>query len=399
MSTNLKIFHDDKIPTAVYVFHKSPENKNQNYFGFVRKIPQGGRVPSYKGNIGAAGTDIKYHGKWTSIGGGAKGDKTNINRAIDELNDETSVESRLKIKFTSRNVDFSNLGIPFSLPDRILLKCHLAQNYNNIAVFLFEIEDGTLFFSLFPEQGYTGQELATSSYKEIDAIKSFTMQQIVDLQKDEIKSSQNYFTKYCITTFQNIIKPKICILNSSFSTKWCSTIIDTVNDINPRSIKELSHSPYKNKYLKYKTKYLELKNNYNQYGGGFEEIKIPEWVKIENYRTMTDEKKKAAVDGDENSQYEWMVEEVNEFYEAVNKQDIEEIKDEAIGLIRTYQQFNIDSVKKLWEKVKKDVAKVFDSQKDFSEAFKKWHAKKLKKGQAKDVTEEQLLKISELKLE
>ncbi len=107
MSTNLKIFNDDKIPTAVYVFHKSSEKKNQNYFGFVRKIPQGGRVPSKKGNIGAAGTDIKYHGKWTSIGGSAKGDKTNIVRAIDELNDETSVESRLKIKFTSRNVDFS----------------------------------------------------------------------------------------------------------------------------------------------------------------------------------------------------------------------------------------------------------------------------------------------------
>jgi hypothetical protein len=269
MSINLKIFNDDKIPTAVYVFHKSSEKKNQNYFGFVRKIPQGGRVPSTNGNIGAAGTDIKYHGKWTSIGGGAKGDKINIVRAIDELNDETSVESRLKIKFTSRNVDFSNLSIPFTLKDKILLKCHLAQNYNNIAVFLFEIEDGTLFFNLFPEHGYTGQDLASSSYKEIDAIKSFTMQQIVDLQKEETKSSQNYFTKYCITTFQNIIKPKMCIINSSFSTKWCSTTIDTVNDINPRTIKELHHSPYKKKYLKYKIKYFELKNSYNQYGRGF----------------------------------------------------------------------------------------------------------------------------------
>jgi len=47
---------------------------------------------------------------------------------------------------------------------------------------------------------------------------------------------------------------------------------------------------------------------------------------------MTDEKKKAAVDGDKNSQYEWMVEEINEFYEAVNNGDMEEIKDEAMGL-------------------------------------------------------------------
>jgi hypothetical protein len=60
-----------------------------------------------------------------------------------------------------------------------------------------------------------------------------------------------------------------------------------------------------------------------------------------------------------------MVEEVNEFYEAVNIGDIEEIIDEAIGLIRT---------------------------------FTKWHAKKLKKGQAKDVTKEQYIKVSGLQL-
>ena len=113
---------------------------------------------------------------------------------------------------------------------------------------------------------------------------------------------------------------------------------------------------------------------------------------------MTDEKKKAAVDGDENSQYEWMVEEVNEFYEAVNNGDIEEIKDEAMGLIRTFQQFNNNRVKKLWKKVKKDITNVFDSREDFSDAFRKWHDKKLKKGQAKGVTEEQLIEISGLKL-
>lgn len=155
---------------------------------------------------------------------------------------------------------------------------------------------------------------------------------------------------------------------------------------------------YTKKYLKYKTKYLELKKIYNQYGGKFKKIKIPDWVLIENYRTMTDDKKKAAVDGDENSQYEWMVEEINEFYEAVNIGDTEEIKDEAMGLIRTFQQFNNSRVKKLWKKVKKDITDVFDSRKDFTDAFQKWHAKKLKKGQAKDVTEEQLLKISALKL-
>ena len=61
--------------------------------------------------------------------------------------------------------------------------------------------------------------------------------------------------------------------------------------------------------------YLEL---LNLHGGGFEKIKIPDWVNIKNYHTMTDDKKKAVVDGDDNVQYEWMIEEVNEFYEAVN---------------------------------------------------------------------------------
>lgn len=155
---------------------------------------------------------------------------------------------------------------------------------------------------------------------------------------------------------------------------------------------------YHKKYLKYKIKYNNLKKYNLLTGGSIQDIKIPNWVKIVDYRTMTDEKKKAAVDGNQDAQYEWMVEEVNEFYEAVYNNDKQEIKDEAIGLIRTFQQFNNHRVKKLWKKVKTDVANVFTTPKDFTDAFQKWHAKKLKKGQAKDVTEEQLLKISGLKL-
>ena len=62
---------------------------------------------------------------------------------------------------------------------------------------------------------------------------------------------------------------------------------------------------------------------------------IPNWVKISNYRTMTDEKKEKAVKGSKKYQYEWMVEEINEFYEAVSMKNKENFRDEAIGLIRT----------------------------------------------------------------
>jgi hypothetical protein len=128
------------------------------------------------------------------------------------------------------------------------------------------------------------------------------------------------------------------------------------------------------------------------------EIKIPHWVSIKNYRTMTAEKKKYAVDGNKLFQYEWMKEEVNEFYEAVYLEDTEEIRDEAMGLIRTFQQFNGSKrVVYLWNKVRKDALSVFPTRKVFLETFVKWHTKKLQKNQAKDVIPEDLINIAKIK--
>jgi hypothetical protein len=122
--------------------------------------------------------------------------------------------------------------------------------------------------------------------------------------------------------------------------------------------------------------------------------KIPSWAVIVNYRTMTNEKKDLAVAGNKVAQYEWMVEEVNEFYEAVHKNDPEEIRDEAMGLIRTVQQFSESKrVVALWKKVKADVALVFSSRKSFNDTFSKWHAKKLAKKQALGVISEDLYRI------
>ena len=127
-------------------------------------------------------------------------------------------------------------------------------------------------------------------------------------------------------------------------------------------------------------------------------IQIPDWVTIVNYRTMTNDKKAQAVAGNKLIQYEWMKEEVNEFYEAIHLQDIEEIRDEAIGLIRTYQQFRDSKrVVALWKKVRKDVMIVFPTRKVFLETFSKWHTKNLLKNQAKDVVSEDLIQIAKLK--
>lgn len=122
---------------------------------------------------------------------------------------------------------------------------------------------------------------------------------------------------------------------------------------------------------------------------------IPSWAKIVNYRTMTNEKKDLAVAGNKNAQYEWMVEEVNEYYEAVHLNNMDEIRDEAMGLIRTVQQFGESKrVVALWDKVRKDVALVFPSKAIFNETFKKWHAKKLAKKQALGVVADDLIKVS-----
>ena len=128
------------------------------------------------------------------------------------------------------------------------------------------------------------------------------------------------------------------------------------------------------------------------------EIQIPNWVSIVDYRTMTNEKKDNAVAGNKLYQYEWMKEEVNEFYEAIYLQDIEETRDEAVGLIRTFQQFKDSKrVSSLWKKVKKDVMLVFPTRKIFLETFAKWHIKKLKKNQARDVRPEDLIQSAKIK--
>ena len=122
---------------------------------------------------------------------------------------------------------------------------------------------------------------------------------------------------------------------------------------------------------------------------------IPSWAKIANYRTMTNEKKDLAVAGNKNAQYEWMVEEVNEYYEAVHLNNMDEIRDEAMGLIRTVQQFGDSKrVVALWNKVRKDVALVFPRRAVFNETFNKWHAKKLAKKQALGVVVDDLVRVS-----
>ena len=121
----------------------------------------------------------------------------------------------------------------------------------------------------------------------------------------------------------------------------------------------------------------------------------PPFVKIKNYRTMTDQKKKLAVKGVKKYQLEWMTEEINEFYEAIYLQNLSDILNESIGLIRTAQQFrNSKRVLKKWRLVSGDVLKVLFNKKIFTKAFKLWKQKKTIKHQAKGVKVQHLMRFS-----
>jgi hypothetical protein len=113
---------------------------------------------------------------------------------------------------------------------------------------------------------------------------------------------------------------------------------------------------------------------------------------------MTDDKKALAAAGNKLCQYEWMMEEANEFYEAVHLGDPTETCDEAMGLIRTVQQFQDSKrVVALWKKVRVDVARVFPTRKIFLDTFAKWHAKKRAKNQAEGVSAEDLARVARLR--
>lgn len=128
-----------------------------------------------------------------------------------------------------------------------------------------------------------------------------------------------------------------------------------------------------------------------------DKIEIPKFAKIENYRTMDENKKDMAVKGQKKYQLEWMKEEINEFYEAIDMEDEVEIFDEAIGLIRTAQQFQESKrVMGWWDKVSSDVKKVLSNKTKFNKAFTKWKQKKISKGQAYDVTKQSIIDFANL---
>jgi hypothetical protein len=251
-------------PVVAYIYHIDKLDGYKTYFGMVRKCPPNGRIHYKYGTIvGSAGTKIQYHGKWTSIGGSRDTSISNLRAVITELNHETQSGHR----FSSKNVDMSKIDrgvgkMPYNAlgkTDSNTLICHMVRlqdSQQSPIIFLFEIPNRSTFFDVFPKDGYTSAELLRSSQGEIDAIKSFTLDEIITNQSNEIASyNNNYFISYFMKNFNNIILPTILDIqvHNQARQDWLSAfqrkiyILNNINvnaDINPRNPSEFTHPPY-----------------------------------------------------------------------------------------------------------------------------------------------------------
>lgn len=209
--------------TGVYVVAVHPTT-NELHFGFGRKVPPKRRT-SYKGRrrTGAAGTDAKYHGKWTSLGGGSDPKaNTPLQAAVIELVDEAylrefypkgvSSKDDVWIPWKSPVKPSPTTSARFQLPSKLLYLLE-ARKTSGAFIFLFQMK-WDRFKRLFPDVDDPairgGQAMVTASHGEIDSTASFTLTQMLNYQAKSRKDDQdNYFTRYTLDSFVSVILPAL----------------------------------------------------------------------------------------------------------------------------------------------------------------------------------------------
>jgi hypothetical protein len=233
----LRVFDsgDRDLKIAGYIFTRRSSD-GKFLFGCVRKVYRGGK--SY-GTMGAAGTEPKFWGKWTSVGGTrSRSSKHHLDAIIIELNDETNSS------FTVEQVDLTKLNSSLRKPLDIRLTCHLAEKISGAAVFIFEMEENQ-FLRIFPVVGREAPDIFRTSHGEIDAIRALTMDEIINLQEDEIKTNgNNYFISYFLKNLVRACISKINELNPAFRAKWSNINPTIVADTKERMPTEFLHKAY-----------------------------------------------------------------------------------------------------------------------------------------------------------
>lgn len=230
-------------PVAAYIYTK---DDSEIYFGLVRKLYKDGRqiIPRKSPQTGyiltgAAGTDEKYWGKWTSIGGNRDESLHNLNAIIEELNHETGSNEFGK-EFKANEVDLSEVGIPSAKTVKSDLKCKYIKKVNGVIICIFKMEQ-TIFFSLFPKSGRTSPNIVYKSQGEIDATKSFTIKELFDSQSLAIsKKNNNFLISYFVKNLYEVVLPTI-VPKSDYIPKFDKLY---VTDTTSRTPWELKHDPY-----------------------------------------------------------------------------------------------------------------------------------------------------------
>jgi hypothetical protein len=249
-------FDVESMPVAAYIYTR---DGTDIYFGLVRKLFSDGRriIPRKNPHVGyildgAAGTDRKYWGKWTSIGGNRDKKIHNLAAIIEELNHETGAEYYIGKKFISNEVDLSKVGIPIKSYKKEL-KCKHIEKKEGVIICILKMEN-TIFFNLFPKAGRTSPEILYSSQGEIDATKSFTIKELFDSQSLAItKKNNNFLISYFVKNLYEVVLPKIVP-----SLEYIDNFKDLyVIDTNSRTPWELTHEPYyRDNTGKYHEQYL-----------------------------------------------------------------------------------------------------------------------------------------------
>lgn len=233
------------------IIYTVDQSNGKTYFVVSRKVPIGARLRRSGPNTGAAGTDDKYHGKWTSFGGGKDRKSTELQGAIYEINEESGLSVYNKVGFRNGiKPKLLSLGKK-SKNEKLELKTAFDLKGTTLFIFNFDENNNDMFFTLFPKFSAGGRQTAvivSSSSGECDVVASMTMDDIKREQDKMVSKKNNFFTSYFLNSFQNIVIPEIGKLYEAFGKKHNRTTFTILPDIKGRKIDDLTENKITKRY-------------------------------------------------------------------------------------------------------------------------------------------------------
>ena len=239
------------------IIYTIDQSNGKTYFVVSRKVPIGARLRRSGPNTGAAGTDDKYHGKWTSFGGGKDRKSTELQGAIYEINEESGLSVYNEIGFRNGiKPKLLSLGKK-SKNEKLELKKAFDLGGTTLFIFNFDENNNDMFFTLFPKFSDGGRQTAvivSSSSGECDVVASMTMGDITREQDKMVSKNNNFFTSYFLKSFQNIVIPEIGKIYKAFGKKHNTTTFTILQDIKGRKIDDLTENKITKRYEELKKK-------------------------------------------------------------------------------------------------------------------------------------------------